>query len=33
MIVSNGVVYYQFNSFNYQPSIQDGVTVYTVTPM
>jgi uncharacterized protein DUF6515 len=32
-VVVNGNVYYQFNGFNYQPSIQDGVTVYTVTPM
>jgi hypothetical protein len=32
-IVVNGNVVYQFNGFNYQPSIQDGVTVYTVTPM
>jgi hypothetical protein len=29
--VIDGIVYYQFNGFNYQPSIQDGVTVYTVT--
>jgi Family of unknown function (DUF6515) len=31
--VIDGVVCYQFNGFNYQPSLQDGVTVYTVTPM
>jgi hypothetical protein len=31
--VINGAVGYQFNGFNYQPSIQDGVTVYTVTAM
>jgi hypothetical protein len=30
--VINGVVVYQFNGFNYQPSLQDGVTVYTVNP-
>jgi hypothetical protein len=29
----DGNVVYQFNGFNYAPSIQDGVTVYTVTPM
>jgi hypothetical protein len=32
-VVVNGNVLYQFNGLNYQPSIQDGVTVYTVTPM
>jgi hypothetical protein len=32
-IVVNGNAYYQFGGFNYIPSIQDGVTVYTVTPM
>jgi len=32
-VVVAGNVYYQFNGFNYVPSIQDGVTVYTVTPM
>jgi hypothetical protein len=32
-VIVNGNVYYQFNGFDYQPSIQDGVTVYTVTPM
>ena len=32
-VVINGNVSYQFDGFNYQPSIQDGVTVYTVTPM
>jgi hypothetical protein len=32
-VVINGAVAYQFNGFNYTPSIQDGVTVYTVTPM
>jgi len=31
-VVSNNTVMYQFNGFNYQPSVQDGVTVYTVTP-
>ena len=31
-IVIDGNVCYQFNGFNYQPSIQDGVTVYTVSP-
>ncbi len=30
--VINDTVVYQFNGFNYTPSIQDGVTVYTVTP-
>jgi len=30
--VINGNVLFQFNGFNYQPSIQDGVTVYAVTP-
>lgn len=30
--IIDGVVCYQFNGFNYQPSVQDGVTVYTVTP-
>jgi len=30
-VIDNAVVY-QFNGFNYTPSIQDGVTVYTVTP-
>jgi hypothetical protein len=34
MLISGvGVVNYQFNGFNYQPSIQNGVTVYTVNPM
>ena len=32
-VVINGSVAFQFNGFNYTPSIQDGVTVYTVTPM
>ena len=32
-VIVNGNVCYQFNGFSYQPSIQDGVTVYTVTPM
>ncbi len=32
-VVVNGNLCYQFDGFNYQPSIQDGVTVYTVTPM
>jgi hypothetical protein len=32
-VVINGTVCYQYNGFNYTPSIQDGVTVYTVTPM
>ena len=31
-VIVNGTVLYQFNGFNYQPSLQDGVTVYTVTP-
>jgi len=30
--VIDGAVCYQFNGFNYLPSIQDGVTVFTVTP-
>jgi hypothetical protein len=30
-LINNSVVY-QFDGFNYTPSIQDGVTVYTVTP-
>jgi hypothetical protein len=30
--VANGNVVYQFNGFDYQPSIQDGVTAYTVNP-
>ena len=30
-VVINGNVIYQFNGFNYQPSLQDGVTVYTVS--
>jgi hypothetical protein len=32
-VVINGSVAFQSNGFNYTPSIQDGVTVYTVTPM
>jgi hypothetical protein len=32
-VIVNGNVCYQFNGIRYQPSIQDGVTVYTVTPM
>ena len=32
-VVINGTVVYQYNGFNYAPSIQDGVTVYTLTPM
>jgi hypothetical protein len=32
-VVVNGNVCYQFNGLNYQPSVQDGVTVYTVNPM
>jgi hypothetical protein len=32
-LVFKGVVFYQFNGYNYTPSIQDGVTVYTVTPI
>jgi hypothetical protein len=32
-VVINNTVLYQFNGFNYAPSVQDGVTVYTVTPM
>jgi hypothetical protein len=31
-VVVNGNVVYQFNGFNYQPALQDGVTVYTVNP-
>jgi hypothetical protein len=31
-VVVNGAVVYQFNGFNYTPALQDGVTVYTVTP-
>jgi len=31
-LILNGSVTYQFNGFNYLPSLQDGVTVYTVTP-
>ena len=32
-VVINGTVIYQYSGFNYTPSIQDGVTVYMVTPM
>jgi hypothetical protein len=32
-VVINGTVEYRFDGFNYQPSIQDGVTMYTVTPV
>lgn len=32
-VVVNGNVCYQFNGLNYQPSVQGGVTVYTVTPL
>jgi len=32
-VIINNTVVYQFNGFNYVPSVQDGVTVYTVTPM
>jgi hypothetical protein len=31
-VVVNNNVCYQFNGFYYSPSVQDGVTVYTVTP-
>ena len=31
-VIVNGAVAYQFNGFNYLPSLQDGVTVYTVMP-
>ena len=31
-LVVNGNVCYQFNGFYYAPSVQDGVTDYTVTP-
>ena len=31
-VVVNGNVCYQFNGFYYAPSVQDGLTVYTVTP-
>jgi len=31
-VIVNGSVAFQFNGFIYQPSLQDGVTVYTVTP-
>ena len=31
-IIINGQVCYQFAGLNYLPSVQDGVTVYTVTP-
>jgi hypothetical protein len=31
-VIVNGVVVYQFDGLNYAPSLQDGVTVYTVTP-
>ena len=30
-VVINGTVVYQFGGFNYTPSLQGGVTVYTVT--
>ena len=30
--VINGSVVYQFEGFNYHPAIQDGVTMYSVTP-
>jgi hypothetical protein len=32
-VIVNGNVFYQFGGLNYQPSIQNGITVYTVTPM
>ena len=32
-VIVNGNVCYQFNGLNYQPSVQSGVTVYTVTPL
>jgi hypothetical protein len=32
-LIVNGNVCYQFNGFYYAPSVQDGVTDYTVTPI